>query len=81
VVSNSAPQDGEGQRWYDSYAHLSGIQYSARSKKELPTVVLDPGHGGDDSGAVEKLYLEKDVNLDIAIRTAGCLKKRAGMWL
>lgn len=31
------------------------------------TVVLDPGHGGTDSGAVYKQYREKDFNLKVAL--------------
>ncbi len=47
---------------------------------ECPTgiaqVVLDPGHGGGDPGAVNSEYglLEKDVNLDIASRTMAILE-------
>jgi len=32
------------------------------------TVCLDPGHGGEDSGAVGNGLLEKDLNLDIALK-------------
>lgn len=39
-------------------------------KKDLPTVVLDPGHGGPDSGAVQNFIHEKDLNLDITLRAA-----------
>jgi N-acetylmuramoyl-L-alanine amidase len=46
-----------------------------------PTVVLDPGHGGKDPGTsntgtfngVSKLLLEKDLNLDIALRVKDIL--------
>jgi N-acetylmuramoyl-L-alanine amidase len=39
-------------------------------------VVVDPGHGGNDPGAIGRTGLrEKDVNLDIAKRIAGLLKK------
>ena len=31
------------------------------------TVIIDPGHGGEDGGAVgNKIYFEKDINLDIS---------------
>jgi N-acetylmuramoyl-L-alanine amidase len=33
------------------------------------TVCIDPGHGGRDTGALENGVAEKDVNLDIALRT------------
>jgi len=39
-------------------------------KKNQPTVVLDPGHGGKDSGAVQNFIHEKDLNLDISLRAA-----------
>ena len=39
-------------------------------KKDIPTVVLDAGHGGPDTGAVKNFILEKDINLDITLRTA-----------
>ena len=36
----------------------------------IKTIVLDPGHGGKDPGAISKYYRlkEKDINLDIAVR-------------
>lgn len=40
------------------------------ARKPLPTVVLDAGHGGDDTGAVKNFIREKDINLDIALRAA-----------
>lgn len=39
-------------------------------------VVLDPGHGGSDPGAVIGSYLEKTYNLDIALRTEAILKSK-----
>lgn len=32
------------------------------------TVIIDPGHGGVDSGAVYGELLEKDINLDVALQ-------------
>ena len=42
----------------------------ARSKRPEPVsvVVLDPGHGGQDSGAIAGNFLEKDLTLDVAQR-------------
>lgn len=37
-------------------------------KNPLITVVLDPGHGGDDSGSIVGSILEKDLTLDVAQR-------------
>lgn len=39
------------------------------------TVVLDPGHGGHDRGAVNRYAPEKHYNLDISRRVRGYLKK------
>lgn len=42
-----------------------------------PVVVLDPGHGGNEPGAVGPTGLEeKDINLDVSIRAAGLLNSR-----
>ena len=38
-------------------------------------IVLDPGHGGSDPGAVYQDLQEKDVNLDIAQRTKSVLEE------
>jgi N-acetylmuramoyl-L-alanine amidase len=44
------------------------------------TVVLDPGHGGHDTGAIGAQGLvEKDVALDLARRLAGLLRERLGV--
>lgn len=39
-------------------------------------VMLDPGHGGADTGAVAGGLVEKDLTLDLARRVAGVLKRR-----
>ncbi len=39
-------------------------------------VVIDPGHGGGDSGAVSQGVVEKDLNLDVGRRIAQCLTAR-----
>ncbi|HEX5475498.1 MAG TPA: N-acetylmuramoyl-L-alanine amidase [Vicinamibacterales bacterium] len=45
----------------------------------LRTIVLDPGHGGDDAGARgARGTLEKDVTLAVARRLAGALETRLG---
>jgi N-acetylmuramoyl-L-alanine amidase len=46
----------------------------------IDVIVIDPGHGGPDSGAVGKAGLmEKDVTLDIAQRLKDLLKKEKGV--
>jgi len=41
---------------------------------ELKTVVIDPGHGGHDSGASRAGVHEKDIVLDVSLRLAELLK-------
>ena len=40
----------------------------------LPTVVLDPGHGGKDEGATANGLVEKNLSLDVATRVEKILK-------
>jgi N-acetylmuramoyl-L-alanine amidase len=40
----------------------------------LPTVVLDPGHGGKDDGASGNNLIEKNLSLDVALRVEKILK-------
>ena len=44
------------------------------------TIVIDPGHGGGDPGAISKGGLqEKTVNLDVALALRKLLKEKAGL--
>ncbi len=47
---------------------------SPAGKTDLPTVVIDPGHGGNDGGASANGLVEKDLTLDVAKRVAEALK-------
>ena len=40
------------------------------------TVVLDPGHGGHDHGAIDNNAKEKDINLSVALKVGELLKKK-----
>lgn len=42
----------------------------------MKTIVIDPGHGGVDPGAVANGLLEKEVALVVALKTADLLAKR-----
>lgn len=39
---------------------------SSSNFKQTPTVIIDPGHGGEDGGAQANGLLEKDINLSIS---------------
>ncbi len=41
----------------------------------VTTVVLDPGHGGHDHGAISRFGFEKDFALDVALRARAQLEK------
>ena len=51
-----------------------GLQTAAAPQQRLPDVLIDPGHGGEDGGAVSGNILEKEINLDISHNTADLLK-------
>jgi N-acetylmuramoyl-L-alanine amidase len=56
----------------DVASHPPGVQ--GRSARQMARVVLDPGHGGKDTGAVGPAGTkEKDVTLDVAHRVAPVL--------
>jgi N-acetylmuramoyl-L-alanine amidase len=46
---------------------------------KFKTVVLDPGHGGKDAGAVsaDKKTMEKTINLDVALKLEKLIKEKA----
>ena len=44
--------------------------------KSIPTIVIDPGHGGGDTGAVRNFIQEKDINLDISLRAARLFREK-----
>ena len=49
---------------------------SAQIPNNLPTIIIDPGHGGIDGGAVGGQLIEKDLNLDIALSLRDMLKSK-----
>lgn len=50
------------------------VTTSTNISDNLPVVVIDPGHGGEDGGAINSDgVLEKNINLDISLKTADLL--------
>src|SRR5690606_5011626 len=45
------------------------------SPRKLKTIVLDPGHGGHDSGAVGRQSKEKDIALQVALKLGKKIQK------
>lgn len=56
-------------------AALAAFLFTAPGAATQKTVVIDPGHGGNDPGAVDKAngILEKNINLQVARRTQAAL--------
>ncbi|MCL2074423.1 MAG: N-acetylmuramoyl-L-alanine amidase [Marinilabiliaceae bacterium] len=52
----------------------NGIMFSQKVNG-FKTIVIDPGHGGKDPGAVGKLLKEKDIVLDISLKVGEYLTK------
>ena len=60
--------------WLFAY---SGAQAQSLDRYSVRTVVIDPGHGGKDSGAigVGKKTMEKDIVLPIALRLGALIEE------
>lgn len=51
------------------------LDFITPKEKYKNVVVVDAGHGGDDTGAIFKGDLEKDINLEIALKLEAVLKE------
>ena len=50
------------------------LETSAQPLKNMPKILIDPGHGGQDGGAVCNGVLEKDINLLISKDSADLIR-------
>ena len=50
------------------------LETSAKPLEPMPKILIDPGHGGQDGGAVCNGVLEKDINLPISRDTADLIR-------
>lgn len=66
AASSPAPTDPAGE---------AEEAVSLEIVKKTPVLVIDPGHGGWDSGAIRSGVKEKNLNLDIAKRLQKLMKK------
>jgi N-acetylmuramoyl-L-alanine amidase len=55
-------------QFFPASSELSVTSEPARPQEAVALVVIDPGHGGVDSGALSAGVLEKDLTLDVAQR-------------
>lgn len=56
-------------------AFLFPMMLWAQRGERITTVVIDPGHGGKDTGALGAISKEKDLNLTVALLTGDYIKK------
>ena len=56
-------------------AFLLPLALNAQRGEKITTVVIDPGHGGKDSGAIGAISKEKDLILTVALLTGDYIKK------
>lgn len=57
-------------------ASRSGAAANGKARRPVRTILLDPGHGGDDYGARHAGLQESQLTLDITRRTARLLERR-----
>lgn len=51
------------------------VKANTTTKDKEVVVVIDPGHGGKDAGAIDNNVKEKDINLGVAKKLAAYIKK------
>ncbi|MBO7134114.1 MAG: N-acetylmuramoyl-L-alanine amidase [Bacteroidales bacterium] len=51
------------------------VEAQSAAGKKLEVVVIDPGHGGKDPGAIGKTAKEKDIVLAVALKLGSLIKK------
>lgn len=78
VYGTKYRQENETREKTANSQENKGISLSQQLNLTIKTIVLDPGHGGKDPGAIGKNGLmEKDVTLDVAKRLKKILVERA----
>lgn len=75
--SGAPSRKGTAPRGISSRAKAASAtaRQKARTAKLAPLIVIDPGHGGDDPGAVSNRVTEKDVALGVAKRLQAELQR------
>ncbi len=57
-----------------SFIDDTAVQADVQAQTKKKTIVIDAGHGGEDSGAVANGILEKDINLSISLKLRDMLE-------
>ncbi len=53
---------------YTAFSENEAVSVMSEGARNETVIIIDPGHGGEDSGAVDNGILEKDINLSIALK-------------
>ena len=62
----------------DGFIATAYTQSLKPSASKGPVIVLDPGHGGKDPGAINGTFYEKNVVLDVSLRVEKYLREKYG---
>lgn len=76
VQEASASPGTAASRDASSSAAGASIASTTRERSRLDTVVIDPGHGGKDPGAVANGLQEKDIVLDVSHKLGDYIENR-----
>lgn len=72
--SNASPNPNAGTE--ANTTDPAPLPTTTRERSRLDTVVIDPGHGGKDPGAVANGLYEKDIVLDVALKLGDYIENR-----
>lgn len=76
TTPNTGTSDAGGDRPEVESPKQNPIARASRENSRLDTVVIDPGHGGKDPGAVANGLHEKDIVLDVAHKLGDYVENR-----
>ncbi len=78
----SGYSEGNGSSAHDMEINMTQVSRgeeseasTAETESPTPLIILDPGHGGEDEGCMRGEVQEKELNLEIALRTAERLRE------
>jgi N-acetylmuramoyl-L-alanine amidase len=74
--SASSSKTKEGDEKMNDVGERVSMARVSRERSRLDTVVIDPGHGGKDPGAVAHGLYEKDIVLDVAHQLGDYIENR-----
>ena len=58
-----------------AFVFLMPLLVQAQRGEKIQTIVIDPGHGGKDSGAIGRVSMEKSLNLAVALKLGNYIKE------